>query len=176
MPSSDGSDDLVGLLGPLEGAGVGTGFCQVSVDCCLQFDDGAERAAFEPPPGQPSEETFDGVEPRGGRGREVKGPSLVPRKPGTDLGMLVSGIVIDNGVDQLAGRHFALNSVQEADELLVAVALHAASDDTAIQCVEGGEQRGGAMPFVVVCHGAAAPLLHWQSRLATVERLDLALW
>lgn len=92
-----------------------------------------------------------------------------------NLGMLVSGIVIDNGVDQLAGRHFALNSVQEADELLVAVALHAASDDTAIQCVEGGEQRGGAMPFVVVCHGAAATLLHWQSRLATVERLDLAL-
>ena len=26
-----------------------------------------------------------------------------------------------------------------------------------------------------MCHGAAAPLLHWQSWLATVERLDLAL-
>src|SRR6478672_3142206 len=90
-----------------------------------------------------------------------------------DLGMLMGGVVVDNTVDQLASWHFALNSVQEADELPATVALHAASDDTAIQCVEGGEQRGGAMPFVVVCHGAAAPLLHWQSRLATVERLDL---
>ena len=47
----------------------------------------------------------------------MKGPSLVPREPGANLGMFVGGIVIDNGVDQLAGRHFALNSVQEADEL-----------------------------------------------------------
>ena len=80
----------------------------------------------------------------------MKGPSLVPRKPGTNLGMLVGGIVIDNGVDQLAGRHLALNGVQKADELLVAVALHAAADNAAVQCVESGEQRGGTMPLVVV--------------------------
>ena len=107
VPSSDGSDDLVGVLCPPEGAWVRIGFCDESVDGRLQFDDGAEHAAFEPSPGQPGEETLDGVEPRGKGGREVQGPSLMPRELGRNLGMLVSGIVIDNGVDQLAGWHSA---------------------------------------------------------------------
>src|SRR6478736_2499250 len=34
---------------------------------------------------------------------------------------------------------------------------------------------GGAIALVIVCHGGAAPLLHRQSGLGAVERLDLAL-
>ena len=64
--------------------------------------------------------------------------------------MLVSGIVIDNGMDQLAGWHGGLDGVEEADELLMPMALHAAADHCAVQYVKGSEQRGGAMPFVVV--------------------------
>ena len=46
-----------------------------------------------------------------------------------------------------------LDGVEEADELLVAVALHAAPDDLALEHVEGGV-GGRAMPLVVVGHGA----------------------
>jgi hypothetical protein len=42
--------------------------------------------------------------------------------------------------------------------------------------LEGGEQGGGAVPLVIVCHGLAAPRLDRQSRLGAVERLDLALF
>ena len=69
----------------------------------------------------------------------------------------------------------ALDGVEEADELLVPVALHVAADDLAVQHVEGGEQRGRAVAFVVVGHGPGAALLHRQARLGAVERLDLAL-
>ena len=55
------------------------------------------------------------------------------------------------------------------------VALHVAADDGAVEHVEGGEQRGGAVPLVVVGHGAGAALLHRQAGLGAVERLDLAL-
>jgi hypothetical protein len=34
---------------------------------------------------------------------EVEGPARMPGKPSPDFGMLVNGIVIGNGVDQLAG-------------------------------------------------------------------------
>ena len=41
--------------------------------------------------------------------------------------------------------------------------------------VQGRKQRGRTMPFVVVGHGAGAPLLERQARLRTVQRLNLAL-
>ena len=66
-----------------------------------------------------------------------------------------------------------LDGVEEADELLVPVALHAAAEDGAVEDVEGGEQRGGAVALVVVGHGAGAALLHGQAGLGAVERLDL---
>ena len=47
-----------------------------------------------------------------------------PVEPGADLGMLVGGVVVEDDVDHLAGRHLGLDRVQEAHELLMAVALH----------------------------------------------------
>ena len=41
--------------------------------------------------------------------------------------------------------------------------------------IEGCKQRGGAVTFVVVRHRPGTAWLHWQPRLGTVERLDLAL-
>jgi len=38
-----------------------------------------------------------------------------------------------------------IDGVEEADELLMPVALHATADDLAVQHVEGGEQRGRAV-------------------------------
>ena len=98
----------------------------------------------------------------------------MPGEPGPDLGMLVSGVVVDHRVDQLAGWDVALDGVEEADELLMPVALHAVTDHSAVDDVEGGEQRRCAMALVVVRHGAAAAFLQRQTRLGAVERLDLA--
>jgi len=44
-------------------------------------------------------------------------------EPGADLWMLVRGVIVEDGVDQLAGRHFRLDGIEEADELLMAMAL-----------------------------------------------------
>ena len=57
----------------------------------------------------------------------------------------------------------------------MAMALHVAADDRAVEHVERGEQRRGAVALVVVGHGAGATLLHRQAGLGAVERLDLAL-
>ena len=58
-------------------------------------------------------------------------------------------IVVDDRMDQLAGRYLGLDGVEEADELLMAMALHVAADDVAFEDIEGGEQRRG-------CRGACS--------------------
>ena len=73
--------------------------------------------------GERGEEGLDRVEP-GARGRrEVEGPARMAGEPGADLGVLVGGVVVEDHVDHLAGRHGGARRVEEADELLVPVAL-----------------------------------------------------
>ena len=148
---------------------------EVAVDGGLQLDDGAEHAALQPPPGERREERLDRVEPGAGGRREVEGPARVAGQPGTGLGVLVGSIVVEDHVNDLAGRDLALDRIQEADELLVAVARHAASDHPAVEDVEGGEQRGRAVALVVVRPGARFAGLQRQAGLGAIERLDLAL-
>ena len=51
--------------------------------------------------------------------REVERPARMPGQPSLDLGMLVRGVVIEDGVDRLSLRHLRLNGVEKADELLM---------------------------------------------------------
>ena len=71
----------------------------------------------------------------------MEGPARVTGEPGHDLRLLVDGIVVEDRVDDLSGRDRRLDRVEEADELLVPVALHAAADHRAVKHVERREQR-----------------------------------
>ena len=53
-------------------------------------------------------------------------------------------VVVDDGVDRLSRRHLRFDGIEEADELLVPVALYVATEDGAVEAVESGEQRGRA--------------------------------
>ena len=86
-----------------------------------EVDDGVEDAAADAPAGEHGEEALDGIEPGAGGRREVERPARMVGEPGLHLGMLVCGIVVEDGVDQLAGRDGALDGVEEADELLMAM-------------------------------------------------------
>ncbi len=146
----------------------------VADDCVLQVGDGGEGASPDSSPGDGGEEALDGVEPRGGSGGEVERPARMVGEPFEDIRLFVGGIVVGDGVDHLAGRDGALDSGEEADELLVAMALHAASDHGSVEHVEGGEQRRCAVAFVVVCHRPAFAGLERQAGLRAVEGLNLA--
>ena len=106
-------EDLHGRLSPGERRGIMVVLVDVAVDRRLQVDDRAEAAAADAAPGERREEGLDRVQP-GTRGRrEVKDPAWVPGEPGEDLGMLVGGIVVEDRMDHLAGRHAALDGVEE---------------------------------------------------------------
>ena len=53
-------------------------------------------------------------------------------------------------MDQLAGGHGGLDPVKEADELLVAMARPALTDHGAVEDIQRGEQRGRAVPDIIV--------------------------
>ena len=85
----------------------------------------------------------------------------------------MGGVVVEDHVHDLSSRHLRLNGVEEADELLVTMALHASANDLAFEYVESSEQRCCAMAFVVVGHGPGAALLHRQAGLSAIERLAI---
>jgi hypothetical protein len=88
--------------------------------------------------------------------------------------MFMGGVVVEDDVDRLVGRNTALNSVEKADEFDMAVALHAAADNGAVEYAEGSEQGSGAVPLIVVRHSLTAPRLDRQAGLGAIQRLDLA--
>ena len=59
MPSSDGSDDFVGVCDPMEGLRLGIVILEEAVDGGLQVGDGSEDAGFETALRQDGEETLD---------------------------------------------------------------------------------------------------------------------
>jgi len=174
VPSSDGGDDLVRVCGPGERFGVFVGFCDEAIDGGLEIDEGMEDTALEAPFCEFGEEAFDSVEPRAGCWREVENKPLVAIEPGPDVRMLMSGVVVEDDVDGLVCGDLSVDHIQEADELLVPVAVHIAPDNRPVEDVQGGKERRGSVALVVVGHGAETPLLHGQARLGTVQRLDLA--
>ena len=71
-------------------------------------------------------------------------------QPGTDFLVLMSGVIVQDDMDHLAHGNVAFERVEEADEFLMAVALHVAADHRTIEDIERGEQCGCAVAFVVV--------------------------
>jgi len=95
-PSASCGDDVIGIGLPAEWFGVlGIVFTHEAVDGGLKIDDGMEDAVLEPTAGEFSEEALDGVEPRARGRREVEGPSRVTVEPGSDLVLLVRGVVVE---------------------------------------------------------------------------------
>jgi hypothetical protein len=113
--------------------GIGICLFHEAVDGDLEIEDRAEHPAFEASPRELGEEAFDRIEPRGRCWREVEGPARMAGESGANLRMLVGGVVVNDSVDQLAGRDLRLHGIEETDELLMAVALHVAADDGAIE-------------------------------------------
>jgi hypothetical protein len=88
--------------------------------------------------------------------------------------MLVSSVIVEDGVDGFARGDLALNCVEKANELLASMALHVAADHGSIEDVHWPQTRWSCR--AACSHGSrsSAALFHRQPGLGAVERLDLA--
>lgn len=175
MPARDSGNDAVWVDGPHEEIRVVVGFGDKVIDGGLDLDDGAEDAAPHATLGEFGNEPLDGIEPRRGSQCEVDGPARMACQPCVDLGMLIGGVVVRDGVDQLSDRNPSLEGVQEPDGFLMPMSVRVLAGDFAVQHIEGSEQGGGAMSLAIIVGGATAAELERQSRLNSIKGLDLAL-
>ncbi len=102
-------------------------------------------------------------------------PAGMAVEPGAHLLVLVGRVIVEDDMDDLAGRDVPLKGVEETNELLMAMALHVLPEHFASQDVKRREERGRAVALVIVGHRGAAPLLHREPRLRTIKRLNLGL-
>src|SRR3979411_2131472 len=152
------------------------GFDDEAIDGGLQVDDRDEDTALQSPLGEFCEEAFDGVEPRTRRWREMECEALVSIEPSTHMGMLVGGVVVEDHMHGFAGRHFCLDRIEEADKLLMTMALHIASNHGSVEHVDGSKQRGGAVALGDVGNSSSMSRLQGKPRLGPIESLNLALF
>ena len=75
-------------------------------------------------------------------------PSRMMFEPSADVGMLMGGVVVDDGVDRLSDGNLFLDDIEETNELLMAMALHVAADHRAVEDVHRGEQRRRAVALI----------------------------
>ena len=147
----------------------------VVLDRFGQLPDATKDAPPKAVDRQIPKESFYHVEPGGAGRSEVKMKPWVALLPGFDLLMLVGGIVVTDEVNRPPAGGFFANQVQETDPFLMAVLVHAGSNDVAVSRVHSREQRGGAVSFVIMGQGLATPFLKRQSRLRAVQGLNLTL-
>ena len=94
VPSFHGSNDLVWIGCPGKGFGVFVGFGDEAIDGGLEIDQGVEDTALEASPGEFGEEALDGVEPGTRCWREMEYKPLMAVEPGSDLWVLMYGVVM----------------------------------------------------------------------------------
>ena len=75
----------------------------------------------------------------------MEGEPRMAIEPFAYLRVFMGRIVVEDDVDRFFDWDLSLDLVEKADELLMPMLLHAASDDLAFEHVEGGKQGGGAV-------------------------------
>ena len=94
-------------------------------------------------------------------------------EPSFDLGVLVSGVVIYDQVQLAIRWRLRVDLLEEAQPFLIAMPGLAAAKHGTIECVESGEQCGGAMALIIMGLGAVTTLAQGQAGLGAIQRLDL---
>jgi hypothetical protein len=162
--------------GPDEGSGPGVPGIEEIEDGALQLGHAAKGAAAHRLLFEFGEPAFDQVEPTGTGGNEVEHEAGMTLQPAPHPSVAVGAVVVEDQVQDLVAGKLVVESPQELQELLMTVAGVALANDPALHNMQRGEQRGDAVPLIVVGVGAAAAGLERQTGLCAVEGLDLALF
>src|SRR5712675_1744131 len=97
-----------------------------------------------------------------------------PGEPRLDLERLVGGVVVHDDMDLEPFGDASIDLLEEVQELGRPVSLVALADDETRYDIERCEQRGRAVPHVIVRPALGYARHHRQNRLLPIERLDLA--
>ena len=120
------------------------------VDYADLFAHAAKRTAPDRVLGNECEPALDLVKPTGVGRRVVDVEARVAREPGFDPRMFVGGVVVRDQMDFEVDRNVAVEVLKEREKLLMAMTRLALGADRPGEHIKRREQRGGAVPIVVV--------------------------
>jgi hypothetical protein len=124
--------------------------------------------------GQDSIEAFHPVQPRCACRGKVQVEKGVFCEPGSDLGVLMGGVIVDDQVQLAIRWRLRVDLLEESQPFLMAMPGLAAAQHGAIECIERGEQCGGAMALIIMGLGTVTTLAQGQAGLGANQRLNLA--
>src|SRR5258705_10968923 len=93
------------------------------------------------------------------------------RQPAFNDRMLMSGVIIQNDVDTLAQRNFAVDLLEKFQPLAMGVFLGSVSDDFALQVIKRGKGSDGAVAIVMVGLRTDRSFVQRQTGLTGLQRL-----
>ena len=85
------------------------------------------------------------------KARMTRQPALYDR-------MFMGGVIVQNDMDVLAQRNFAVDLLEKFQPLALAVFLGGVSDDFALQIIQGGKEGHRTVAIVIMGLGADMPL------------------
>src|SRR5262249_45396005 len=166
------SDDIFGFGGPNKRFRIAVVMLNIRFDCSYQFGDRFKNSTPKPLVGNIAEPTLDQVEAGGGSRHKVQMEPRMAFQPRFDLRVLMGSIIVYDKMQVQLSRSLLINECEKLDPLLMAMAVHARSNDVPLGHLQGSEQGGRSIAFVVVGHGSQASLDQWQSWLGSVQRLN----
>ena len=122
---------------------------------------------------QLGEPSLHETQPRPVRGCEMDVKPWTLGEPVPNERCFMRAVVVHDDVHVEVTRDFRLDQIEELAELDRAMTLMKLRDDLTGLRVERGEQRGRAVPIVVMCAALHLAGPHRQERLRAVQRLDL---
>ncbi len=96
-------------------------------------------------------------------------------EPLADPWVAMCPVIVENQMQFLASWELAVQLLQEAEKLLMAMPRIALPNYFSFHHIERSKEGGGAIAFVIVSERAASPALQRQSGLSAIQRLNLAL-
>jgi len=136
-------DDAFDARGPDEGLGGGVPRGKEGIDGLLEFRDAAEGAAANGLACEFAKPALDQIEPAGAGGNEVQDEAGMLLEPALHEGVFVRAIVVEDEVEEQAGRELGIETLEELEEFLVAVARIALADDAPLHHQQRGEHSRG---------------------------------
>ena len=177
VPSFTGRHYLFRVLAPAEGTGaLAVVGLQIRVHGIHQILQGGEVTALQAAPRQFGEETLHRMHPGTGGGYEVKVPVGVRVQPGMHIGGLRRSVMVQDHMHGGIRGAVGGQMIQKGQELLLAMPGLRLGGDLSRLHVQCGEERGGAMPDVVVRVRGGLSRLQGQAGWGALQGLNLGLF
>lgn len=116
---------------------------------------------------------LDQVQPRGTRRCKMQNEPRMFFQPCLHIRVIVCSIIIQNHVHIHFFGNLTIDLAQEFQEFNISVPGITCADYFSFQNVQGCEQAGCTVTFVIVCHSSAASFFHGKPRLCPIQGLNL---